>query len=428
MRKIKLEGLDEVVCYEKLDNGLDVYVLRKEKFNYFSAYFITNYGALIDTFIPINENVMHKFPDGIAHFLEHKLFEQEKGPGVLEKFAQLGGVCNAFTDYLFTTYYVEGTDNLDENLNFLIDYVQSPYFTDENVEKEKGIIKQEALMNKDDPYRTFYFKSLENLFVNLKYGKSLVGTFDDIDSITKEDLYRCYNTFYNPSNMCVIVVSNEDEEKVINIIKNNQKGKKFDKLIEIKQEKIEEPEYVQKEYEVIYDNVSENHICISIKLPFKKFNLDKVTVMIYLQMLLIMNFETISGFDLKLKSDNIIDGNISVEVSEYDGYVVASLDMSGEDTDKIIKIIDEKLNNLELSKENFDLIKKAMISNFVYYFTKIDSTMGYLFNDYSKYGKINNDTFIKYKNLNYEELKYVLDCFDSSNKSIVVMKPLEKKE
>ena len=249
MKKIKLEGLDEVVYFEKLENGLDVYVLKKDKFNYFSAYFITNYGALIDNFIPINEDKMHKFPDGIAHFLEHKLFEQEKGPSVLEKFFSLGGICNAFTNYLFTTYYVKGSDNFYENLDFLIDYVQSPYFTDENVEKEKGIIKQEALMNKDDPYRTFYFKSLDNLFVNLKYGKSLVGSFDDIDSITKEDLYRCYNTFYNPANMCLIVVSNEDEENVINKIKDNQNKKTFDKINKIQKEVIEEPEYVSKEYE-----------------------------------------------------------------------------------------------------------------------------------------------------------------------------------
>lgn len=428
MEKIKLEGLDEVVCFEKLDNGLDVYVLKKENFNYFSAYFVTNYGALIDTFVPINEDQMHRFPDGIAHFLEHKLFEQEKGPSVLEKFAELGSVCNAFTNYLFTTYYVEGIDNFYDNLNFLIDYVQSPYFTDKNVEKEKGIIKQEALMNKDDPYRTFYFKSLENLFVNLKYGKSLVGTFDDIDSITKEDLYRCYNTFYNPSNMCIIVVSNEDEEKVINSIKENQSNKKFDKMKEIVQEEIEEPDNVDKEYEVIYDNVSKNHISISIKLPFKKFNLDRITTMIYLQTLLRINFGKISGFGLKLKEDNIIDGDISIDISKYNDYVVASLDMSGEDTDKIIKIIDEKLNNLTISEDYFNLIKKGMISDFVYYFTKIDGAMTYLFNDYCNCGKINNDTFMKYKNLNFEELEYVLNNFDSSNKSIIVMKPLEKKE
>lgn len=428
MEKIKLEGLDEVVFYEKLDNGLDIYVLRKEKFNYFSAYFVTNYGALIDKFIPINEKEMRKFPDGIAHFLEHKLFEQESGPTVLEKFAELGGVCNAFTNYNFTTYYVEGTDNFYDNLNFLLDYVQSPYFTDENVEKEKGIIKQEALMNKDNPYKTFYLKSLDNLFVNYKYGKSIVGSIEDIESITKEDLYTCYNTFYNPSNMCVIVVSNEEEEKVIENIKNNQKFKNIDVMENIEKEHIEEPENVFKDYEVIYDNVTKSHVSISIKLPFNKFDLDRLKTKIYLKMLLKINFGSISGFGLELKKKNIIDGNIDVDISEYDDYVIASIDLSGEDTDNIIKVMNEKLDNLTLSEENFERIKKCMISDFVYCFTKIESIMGYLFSDYYNCGKINEDTFMKYKSLNFDELKYIYDNFDTSNKSIVVMKPLEKKE
>lgn len=428
MEKIKLEGLNELVFYEKLDNGLDVYVLRKEKFNYFSAYFVTNYGALIDKFIPINENDVHHVPNGIAHFLEHKLFEQEKGPTVLEKFAEIGGVCNASTNYDFTTYYVEGTDNFYENLNFLLDYVQSPYFTDENVEKEKGIIKQEALMTKDDPYRTFYLKSLDNLFVNYKYGKSIVGSIEDIESITKEDLYRCYDTFYNPSNMCIIVVSNEDEEKVIENIRNNQKNKKFAEIKKIEKEYIYEPENVSKEYEVIYDNVTKSHVSISIKLPFNKFKLDKLKTKLYLQMLLKINFGSISGFGLELKKKNIIDSNIGLDISEYNDYVIASIDLSGEDTDNIIKVVNDKLNNLNLSIENFERIKKCMISDFVYYFTKIDSIMGYLFSDYCNYGKINEDTFMKYKSLSFDELKYVLENFNTSNKSIVVMKPLEKKE
>ena len=104
MDKIKIEGLDEVVFHEKLENGLNIFVLKKD-YNTFSHYFITNYGALIDNFVPIGEDKMHKFPKGIAHFLEHKMFEQESGPSVMEKFSSLGGSCNAFTNYLFELGY-----------------------------------------------------------------------------------------------------------------------------------------------------------------------------------------------------------------------------------------------------------------------------------------------------------------------------------
>ena len=155
MNKIILKGLDETVYHEKLENGLNIYVLRKEDYSTFSCYFITNFGALVDNFIPINEKEYHKFPKGVAHFLEHKMFEQETGPSVMEKFSSLLGTFNASTNYEYTSYYVNGTDNFEENLLFLIDYVQSPYFTDENVEKEKGIIDEERMMSLDQSGRTF---------------------------------------------------------------------------------------------------------------------------------------------------------------------------------------------------------------------------------------------------------------------------------
>ena len=108
---------------------------------------------------------MHRFPDGIAHFLEHKLFEQKEVPSVMEKFSELGDYSNAFTNYLNTAYYFSGTENFLESLNFLLDYVQEPYFTDENVEKEKGIIEQEIKMYKDQPFREGYDRVILNSFV-----------------------------------------------------------------------------------------------------------------------------------------------------------------------------------------------------------------------------------------------------------------------
>ena len=280
MNRIKLEGLDEEVVHETLDNGLNIYVLRKKEFNEFSCYFITNYGGLINEFVPINEEKMQIFPKGIAHFLEHKLFEQEKGPTVLEKFSSLGGICNAFTNYKYTTYYVTGVEKLKENLLFLIDYVQSPYFTDDNVKKEQGIIDQERLMTLDNPYRTFHMKMLDNVFINYEYGKTILGEKEDIYNITKEDLYKCYNTFYNPFNMCLLVVSNEQEEKVIEWVKENQNNKDFEKLGEIKDKKITEEERVNKEYDVIYDNVTKVQIGYSYKMSTKKYSDDSVRKMI----------------------------------------------------------------------------------------------------------------------------------------------------
>lgn len=427
MNKIKLKGLDEVVFHETLDNGLNVYVMKKD-FNSFSCYFITNYGALIDKFVPINEKKMYTFPKGIAHFLEHKMFEQETGPTVLEKFSSLGGLCNAFTNYDYTTYYVTGVDNFYENLNFLLDYVQEPYFTDENVEKEKGIIDQERLMIKDDPYRTFYMKNLENLFVNYEYGKTIVGEKNDIYNISKEDLYRCYNTFYNPSNMSLIVVSNKDEKEVIEGIKKNQKGKIFDKENNIKVEKIDEPRKVNKKYDIIYDNVTKTEIGYNIKIKLDDFNLDHDKILLYLYILVNSNFGKISKFNLTLKEKNIIDGNIGKNVSKYGDYIVINLNVSSDNEEKITRLFDDKFKKLDISEEDFNLIKKSMISRFVYYFTSTSSIINYLYDDYFDNKKITGDTFIKYKELNFDEYKRVVEKLDISNKSITIMNPLKDKE
>ena len=428
MNKIILEGLDETVYHEKLDNGLNIYVLRKKDYNTFSCYFITNFGALVDNFIPIGEKEYHKFPKGIAHFLEHKMFEEESGINVLEKFSSMQGACNAFTNYEYTAYYVNGVDNLKENLSFLLDYVQSPYFTDENVEKEKGIINQERLMTLDNPYRTFNMRILKNIFNNYEYGKSIVGEKDEIYSITKEDLYRCYNTFYNPSNMSVIVVSNQKEEDIINLIKENQSKKTFTHQDDISIKLPKEENKVNKEYDEFKDNVVKNEVAYSIKFNLNDINFDKDKLGIYSKILLISNFSKMSDFNLKLKQDGIINGNLGYSASKYKDFAIVSVTASTNNIDKTIESIKDKFNNLDINEEKFHLLKKSMISDFVYSFTTTESIMNFLYSNYYENKEIKGDLFTKYKEINFEEYKNVIKLIDFSNVSITVMKPLKDKE
>ena len=428
MNKIELEGLNEHVYYEKIDNGLEVYILKKEDFHSSTAYFITKYGALYNEFVPINEKEMHRFPDGIAHFLEHKLFEQKEGPSVMEKFSELGDYSNAFTNYLNTAYYFSGTENFLESLNFLLDYVQEPYFTDENVEKEKGIITQELLMTKDNPYRVFMFRNLKNLFVNLGYGDLVLGEKEDIESITKEDLYRCYNTFYNPKNMTLIIVTNENEEKVLKTIKSNQSKKKFDKLEKIDVKLPKEVDNVRKEYDVFYDNVSKPELSYSIKVNINDYHISREKLAFYLYILFVINFGKITGFGLSLKEKNMINKDIGIGSNMYNDHIILSVQTSSDNPEEIIKIIEDKLNNLQINKEDFEIVKKSYISNFVYYFSSVSSIVNYLYNDYYDSGKINNDKFMKYKEMNYEEFSKIFKEINLNNKSILIMKPKNKEE
>ncbi|OMK30336.1 hypothetical protein BER30_002926 [Clostridioides difficile] len=250
MEKIVNDILKEEVYYEKLQNGLDVYFMPKRGFMKKYAILATNYGSNDLEFVPIGEDKKIRVNEGIAHFLEHKMFEQPDGGDAFDKFSKLGVNANAFTNFTMTAYLFSATENFYESLEHLIDYVQTPYFTDENVEKEKGIIAQEIKMYNDDPDWNVYFNCLKAMYVNYPARIDIAGTVDSIYKITKEELYKCYNTFYNPGNMALFVVGDLDVEKVIDVTKksNNYKVDRLSKSIE--RFYPEEPEGV-KEKEVI---------------------------------------------------------------------------------------------------------------------------------------------------------------------------------
>ena len=169
MNKIKLDIVNENLYYEKLENGLDVYIIRKKEFNSNYVTFLTKFGGLDLEFIPIKENKMVKMPAGIAHFLEHKLFEQKEGLRVHDFYKKSGTYVNAMTGYKRTKYIFKGPSNFNENLLFLLNFVQTPFITDENVLKEKGIILQEEKMSKDDNNRVFNELIMKNIYKNTRF-------------------------------------------------------------------------------------------------------------------------------------------------------------------------------------------------------------------------------------------------------------------
>ena len=142
MEKIKIKDIEEYVYYEKLNNGLEVYLYTKDNVHNNYVTFTTKYGSVYNEFVPINESKMKEFPRGIAHFLEHKVFVQEEDPQPMEFFAKSGSICNAYTTFRNTSYLFYATESLKENIEYLLDYVQNIYLTEESVENEKGIITE----------------------------------------------------------------------------------------------------------------------------------------------------------------------------------------------------------------------------------------------------------------------------------------------
>jgi predicted Zn-dependent peptidase len=208
--------LGERVYSADLDGGPAVYVLPREGYNKKYAIFSTHFGSIDNTFRAVGDGEEKMtLPDGVAHFLEHKLFDDEEG-NVFDRFAAYGASPNAFTSFTHTTYLFSCTDFFLENFRLLLDFVQSPYFTEESVAKEQGIIQQEIRMYEDNPEWRVFFNLLKALYEKHPVRNDIAGTVESISRITKDILYQCYNTFYHPRNMALFVIGNVSPQEIVN--------------------------------------------------------------------------------------------------------------------------------------------------------------------------------------------------------------------
>ena len=226
------EQLKEKLYYKKMESGLKVFFIPKEGYTKQYAIFATDYGSIDNVFVPIGEKAPLEVPEGIAHFLEHKLFESPDN-NLFDKFSKLGANVNAYTNFNQTAYLFSSTKNFYESLSLLIEFVQNPYITDENVDKEKGIIAQEINMYMDNPGWRVYFNCLKAMYNEHPVKIDIAGTVDSIQKINKELLYKCYNTFYNPTNMALFVIGDLSFEEILRVVEKSQKNN-YDKVEEIK--------------------------------------------------------------------------------------------------------------------------------------------------------------------------------------------------
>lgn len=213
-KKEYYETLNETVYSATHKSGLKVILIKKPGFKKSYATFSTKYGSINTEFVVPGESETTKVIDGIAHFLEHKVFEQPDGSNVFNDFSKYGANANAFTSFGVTNYLFSCTDYFYENLEILLNFVQTPYFTEENVEKEKGIIAQEIRMYEDDAEQTCMYNCLEAMYEKHPVRINIAGSVEEIMKTTPELLYKCYNTFYHPSNMALILVGDLDENKI----------------------------------------------------------------------------------------------------------------------------------------------------------------------------------------------------------------------
>ena len=422
MKKIKINFYDEYVYYEKIDNGLEIYVVPNNSVKDVYVTFTTKYGGVNNPF-KLNDKLI-KVPNGIAHFLEHKMFEQESGEDPFEFYNKSGTYCNAFTNYFNTSYMFAGNNNFKKNMNYLLDFVQAPYFTDENVEKEKGIISQEIKMYEDMPDNIIFEKSMYNLFKNDPIKYTISGTVSDISKINKEDLYNTYNAFYNPSNMFIVITGNIEPSEAINIIKDNQKDKKFDKVnVEILKDI--EPLEVSKKKDLIKHNVSMPYISYSVKIPINNLNIERKKLNLYLSFIFSILFDETSIFYEKMKDLKLLNTSIDIDNIDTDNYKVFMLTFKSNKYKEVIKEIDNILNNFKISEFDLERKKKVDISNMLYIFDDISRTNRFILNNKILYDNIYPDIYDIIKGLNIDELNDIIKNIDLNNKSILVIENRE---
>lgn len=221
MKPLHCEQLKETLWHHTHQSGLEIYVLPKGGYSKSYAIFATKYGSADADFVNPHTGQRIEVPDGVAHFLEHKMFEQPDGTDAFAVFSQTGADANAFTSFLTTAYLFSCTNGFYENLKHLLSFVQTPHFTEENVAKEQGIIGQEIRMYEDDPGWRSYFNVIEAMYHENPVRRDIAGTVDSIAKITPALLYDCYNTFYHPSNMILFCTGDTDPDKVAKLVEES---------------------------------------------------------------------------------------------------------------------------------------------------------------------------------------------------------------
>lgn len=373
MNLVKTESphLGETLYAGEHKSGLGVFIVPKKGFLKKYAIIGTRYGSIDNNFVPKGGREAISVPDGIAHFLEHKLFEQPDGSNAFDKFSKYGADANAYTSFNRTCYLFSCTDNFKENFEHLLSYVQEPYFTKENVDKEQGIIGQEIRMYDDDPDWCVQFNLLKALYENNPVNIDIAGTVESISEIDKDVLYKCYETFYDPSNMCLCVVGDVDCEEVADIIEKTVVPKGGSKAVSV----------YPNEMKGAYKKETRAKLDVSIPL----FNMgykdnqthlgdDVIKNEIAMKILVKLIAGESSELYMQMYEDGIINGSFDTDVMcepQFSCVIFGGESQQPEKVCEKIRTQVEKYRQKGFDEDNFNSIKKAILGSFVRSFNDV---------------------------------------------------------
>ena len=419
MREIENKNIKEKCYVEKLENGLQVIIIPKKEIQKKYIIWATKFGSIDNTFIDSTTGEKVVIPDGVAHFLEHKMFEQKNGVDSLYVLMALGLDANAYTTNDHTAYLFECTDHFYEGLDELMDYVQNPYFTDQNVEKEKGIIGQEIGMYDDDPGWQLYINAMDCLYEKNPIKVDTAGTVETISGINPEMLYKCYNTFYHPSNMVLTVVGDFEPEAILAEIKKRLKDNKARGEITriYPEEKLEiNKKYVEKEMEV-----SLPLFMIGFKDNIKdKYN-EVVKRHIAIEIILNMLIGKSSNLYNELYKEGYLLSQPDLEYEFGNEYSHVLIGGQSKNPQKVYEKIAEKIQemkNNDINVQEFNRIKKKIYGDYAVEYNNV-ADIGRMFtSDYIK--GINSFEYMdKFEEIDAEYAKQVLKEIFTEDKMIM---------
>ena len=422
MQVIENLKVKEKVYIEKLENGLTVMIIPKKGIQKKYIIWGTNYGSNDSTFIVPGETEVTEVPKGVAHFLEHKMFEQENGTNSLDTLTALGVNANAYTTNNHTAYLYECTDNFYEALDELMDYVQHPYFTDENVEKEKGIIGQEIMMYDDYPDWKVYLNALECMYHKHPVKLDITGTVETISKIDKDILYKCYNTFYNPSNMAMVVCGDFEPENLLEEIKKRLVENKSNG--EIKRIFEEEPQEIVKDKAEQNMEVSQPIYTIGIKdVPAE----EKEKVKKHISIEILLNI-IIGGSSELYKELYDIGNSYSSPGFEYEfdkNYAYILISGQSNNPEELYDKLKEKISKFKndgINESDFERTRKMIYGEYIKEYNDVTDIARMFLSDYFK-GINSFDYLEEISTINVEYLNQVLkDVFKEDKMILSVVK------
>lgn len=421
IKQLTNEKLGETVYCAKHSSGLEIRVLPKAGYTSAYAVFGVKYGS-IDTAVKNENGEFETIPEGTAHFLEHKLFESED-LNAFERFAKTGASANAYTSFEKTAYLFKGSENIGESLEILLDFVQNPYFTQQTVEKEQGIIGQEIRMYQDLPDWQVMFNLLKALYSDHPVRIDIAGTQESIAQIDADLLYRLYKNFYNPSNMILSVVGGIEPQEVFDIV---------DRCIKPSEGKAAERKFV-KESPLPVQTYIEEHLSVAQKqflLGFKE-DLSEPLLSLEDEIASQVMLEAIAGKSSalfkKLLDEELIDMSFGGEIFNGFGFSCVMLGGTSADPEKASEIIKEEINRCKaegIDPAAFERAKRKFYGRYVMSYNDIDDTanlmMNLHFNGYEPFAELE-----VCKNLTLEKVQSRLSVLNNEACALSVIGPIE---